>query len=153
MKKTILFAVVAFISVGTFAQEKITEGKLLGKWKMTIEMDEVIDELEEEAEEAETILAEVILKSVSGLVGGVMDNIDIYVEFKRGGDAIIRVDAFNNDKEEEDTRWYVRGNKLYIEDTKDDDINWDSNDGWLMKDGILVLDDDDNDVTVYMVKL
>ena len=158
MKKlTTLLALSLFITFGVTAQDKIYEKDLIGEWKMVIEMDGVLEELEEEAEESETILAEVIMKSVSGIVEGVMDNLDIYIEFKRGGKAIVYVDAFDADTEEDDSEWYIKGNRLYIEDLDNDNFNWDSDDDdyWVMKDGVLFLemDDDDNEVKVYMVRV
>lgn len=158
MKKLIAIFTLSCLSlISVQAQERITESKLLGTWKMVIELDEVMAELDKEAKESETILAEVLLKSVAGVVEGVMDRVQVYIEFERGGDATLMINAFDEDTEENDTEWYIRNGKLYIEDMDDDDVNWDGDDGWYMQDGVLFLekddDDDDGEPVIYMVRV
>ena len=158
MKKlTTLLTLSLFVTFGATAQDKIYEKDLIGNWKMVIDMDGVIEELDEEAEDADNLFAEVIMKSVSGLVEGVMDNIDIYMEFERGGDVVVYVDAFDTDSEEDDAEWYIKGNRLYIEDLDNDNLNWDSDDDdyWVMDDGVLYLEnrDDDDEVKIYMIRV
>jgi len=153
MKKiTILLALFALTFSPVQAQDRMTESDIVGTWKMIIDLDEVIDELEEEADDAETLLAQVILESVSGIVEGVMDNIDIYIDFDRGGDATITVEAFKDIDDNDDTEWYIKYNRLYIEDN--DSFDSDDDDYWILEDGVLYLqNDDDDDVTVYMIRV
>jgi len=155
MKKlSILFAAMIVCVSAVIGQNKVTKDNVVGTWKMKIEMDEVIAELEEEADDAETILAEVILKTVSGTMQGVMDRVEIYITLERDGDALVLVEVFDEEAEEDDSEWYIRNGRLYIKDNLDDDFDWDSDDGWYMKDGVLVLDnDDDDDVQIYMIKV
>lgn len=155
MKKiTLLLALSILIIPPTLAQDRISESDILGTWKMIIDMEEVLEEIEEEADESETLLAQVLLESVSGIIEGVMDRIDIYIEFERGGDASIRVNAFDaTSDDDDDTEWYIKNGRLYIEET--DNFNSDNDGYWVMRDDVLYFEDydGDNDVTIYMVRM
>jgi len=154
MKKiALLFTVLILTFSSVQAQDRITESNILGTWKMVIELDEVMAELEEEADESESFLAKTLLKSVSGIVEGVIDNIQIYMEFERGGDATVMVDAFDETSEDEDTEWYIKNNRLFIADT--DNFNSDNDGYWVLKDDVLFFEDydGDNDAVVYMVRV
>ena len=154
MKKyTLLFAMLFFVSVASYSQDRMTENDVMGSWKMVIEIDEVMAELEEEADESESMLAKVLMQSVSGIVEGVMDNIEIYIDFDRDGDASVLVEAFDEATEDEDTEWYIKNNRLYIDET--DSFNTDSEGYWVMRDDVLFFEDydGDNEVTVYMVRV
>jgi hypothetical protein len=153
MKKILILAI---LTIATFSnaigQSKLSDGDVLGTWKMVIELDEVLDDLKKEAEESETLIAEVIMKSVSGIVEGVMDRVQIYIDLERGGKATVRVNAFEEDSDDEDTKWYIKSGRLYIENT--DNFDSDVKGNWYMRDGVLFLDDDDNDKTkIYMVRV
>ncbi|MCP4458578.1 MAG: hypothetical protein GY816_11225 [Cytophagales bacterium] len=153
MKKiTLLLTMAALALSPAQAQERMTENDIVGSWKMIIDLDQVIEEIEEEADESETLLAQVILESVSGIVEGVMDNIDIYMDFERGGDLTILAEAFDDIDDEEESEWYIKYNRLYIEDV--DSFDSDDDDYWVLKDGVLYLEgDDDDDVTIYMIRV
>ncbi|MEQ9404008.1 MAG: hypothetical protein RIM99_10505 [Cyclobacteriaceae bacterium] len=151
-KALTLFSLILLISFGTQAQ-KVQEKDILGTWKLVIEVE---DELDEEAEEAETLLEEIIIKSVSGLVSGVLDNIDIYFEFKKNNDVYITVKAYG-EVEEEKGKWYInRKGYLVIEDIDEDDDNdfhIDSDDEWKLIDGLLVSEEHEDDMNVYMTRV
>jgi hypothetical protein len=153
MSKTLTLVALSLMTLSNgFGQSKLTENEVVGTWKMVIELDEVMDDLKKEAEESETILAEVILKSVSGIVEGVMDRVQIYIDLKKGGKAIVRVNAFDEDSDDDETNWYIKSGRLYIENT--DKFSSDRKGNWYLRDGVLFLDDDDNDkAKVYMVRI
>ncbi len=156
MTKLIAIFTLSVLSFGSLqAQEKITESRLVGTWKMVIDADKVMAKIDKEAKDSETMLAEIILKSVSGMVEGIMEGLQIYVEFKRGGDASLLIEVFESETEDEDTRWYIRNGKVHLDDTNNDNITWDGDDGWYLQDGVLFLDqDDDEDApVVYMVRI
>ena len=149
-----LFILTSLTSSVALSQSKVSESSVVGTWKMVIELDEVMEELKKEAEDSETIFAEVILKSVSGIVEGVMDRVQIYVDIKKGGKAIVRVNAFDEDGDDEDTEWYIKNDRLYIKNT--DNFDSDKKGNWYMRDGVLFLDDQDNDddkAKIYMVRV
>ena len=95
-KTLTILSLVLLLGFSTQAQ-KVQEKDVIGTWKLVIDID---DELEEEAENADNVLEEVIIKSVSGLVSGIMDNIDIYFEFQKNNEVMITVDAFGEIEEE-----------------------------------------------------
>ena len=153
-KLTTLLCLSLGIAFSTHAQE-VKEKDILGTWKMVIDIDE---ELDQEAEEADTYLEEIIIKSVSGLVDGIMGNIDIYFDFQRNNDLLITVKAFG-EVEEDEARWFInhRG-YLEIEDVDDDDdddgFNISSDDDeWKLIDGLLISDDHEDDRNVYMTRV
>ncbi len=153
MKLKILTLLSLVLFLGTSAQaQKVTEKDILGTWKLVINVD---DELDEEADDADTILEEIIIKSVSGLVSGVLDNIDIYFDFQRRGKLYITVKAFG-EVEEETGEWYInRRGYLVIEDIDDDDDFHISShdDEWRMVDGLLVNEDHENDGNVFLTRV
>lgn len=155
MKKITTLLAVTLIAVSTLtAQDRISESNLLGTWKMKIDAEKVMDEISDEADEEDNLLAKVILKSVSGLMEGVLDNMDIYITFKKGGDAIVTIDVFDSDDKQKDkARWRVRGTTLYIEDVEDGGVDWEGDGEWRMKDGVLILDQDEDEMSVYMVRV
>ncbi len=155
MQKLKMLTMVAFFTLGTAAigQNKVTDKALIGTWKMTINSESVMKEIKKEADKEDNLFAKVILNSVGGLVDGVIRNLDIYMTFERDGDAKILIDAFEESSQEEDSDWYIKNGKLFIRDIKKgDNIDWDSNDYWVMKDGVLYLETDE-EVEVYMVKM
>ena len=151
--KWTLFPAFFVITALAFSQGKLTERDLIGTWKMTINSESVMEEVKKEADEEDNLFAKVILNSVGGMVDGIIRNLDIYINFQRDGQAKILINAFENASEEEESEWYIKGGRLYIRDSKKgDNIDWDSNDYWIMKDGNLYLESDDR-VEVYMVKM
>lgn len=151
VKTLTLLSLILLLGFGTQAQ-KVKQKDVLGTWKLVIDIE---DELDEEAEEAETLLEEVIIKSVSGLVSGVMENIDIYFEFEEDNELEITVKAYGEVERERGT-WYInKRGYLVIEDidSEDDRFNISTDDDeWKLVDGLLISDDDD-DKNVYMTRV
>lgn len=150
-KTLTLLSLILLLGFSTQAQ-KVKQKDVLGTWKLVIDIE---DELDEEAEEAETLLEEVIIKSVSGLVSGVMENIDIYFEFEEDNELEITVKAYGEVERERGT-WYInKRGYLVIEDidSEDDRFNISTDDDeWKLVDGLLISDDDD-DKNVYMTRV
>ena len=131
----------------------VKEKDNIGTWKLIIDIE---DEMEEEADDADTLLEEVFIKAISGFVGGILEDIEIYFEFQSDNDVKITVLAYD-EKETETGSWYInkRGN-LVIEDIDDDDDSFNissDDDEWKLVDGILVNDDHEDDRNVYMTKV
>jgi len=153
MTKTLLLT--TLLSFGfVFAQaQKVKEKDLLGTWKLVIDIEEA---MEEEADEADTMLEEVFINAISGFVGGIMDDIDIYFEFRENNKLKITVNAYD-ETETEYGRWFInKRGYLEIEDIEDEDerINISADDDeWKLVDGILITDDHEDDRTVYMAKV
>ena len=155
MQKLIYSGLLILVTLSaSFGQNRVTENNVLGQWKMVIDMDDIMDELDKEAEDSDNFLAETILSAVSGAVQGIIEEFDIYIELKRGGSAIITVAAFGEEGEEEGTKWYIDGGRLYLDDSNNEHVNWDGDDHWEMRDGVLHLEGgDDDDPKVYMVRM
>ncbi len=152
LRSLTLLSLILLLGYSTQAQ-KVQEKDILGTWKLVIDIEE---ELDNEADEADTMLEEIIIKSVSGLVSGIMENIDIYFEFKKGGRVNVTVDAYDEVEEEKGT-WYInKRGYLVIEDIDNDDNNIHisaDDDEWKLIDGLLISDDHEDDRNVYMTKV
>lgn len=153
MKRTIsLFATALCLTFATQAQ-KVNEKDIIGTWKLVIDIEE---EMEEEAEEADTMLEEVFIKAISGFVGGIMEDIEIYFEFQRDNDVRITVNAYDETEMEKGT-WYInKRGYLVIEDIESDDGDFNisaDDDEWKLIDGILVSDEHEKNRNVYMTKV
>ena len=153
MKRTLILFVAA-LSLGIGAQaQKVSEKEVLGTWKLIIDIEE---ELDKEAEEADNMLEEILIKTVSGFVEGIMDDIDIYFEFERNGKLKVTVNAYDDTETEKGT-WYInKKGYLVIEDIDSDDNDFSigsDDDEWKLIDGILVSSDHEDDRTVYMARV
>lgn len=138
-------------SISLPAQSKVSEDKLLGTWKLVIDIEE---ELEEEADDEDNPFARMLIRGVSGLVEGIMDNIDVYFDFQSDGEVKINVIAFE-EEETEYAKWYInRYGELIIEDVDNDNIQFNDDDVWMMDGRYLVsYDDGELQENVYMVKV
>ncbi|MFK7953523.1 MAG: hypothetical protein AB8B73_11800 [Ekhidna sp.] len=153
MKKAILLFTAVCLLFSTQAQ-KVKEKDVIGQWQLVIDVEE---ELEEEAEEADSFLEEVIIKSVSGFVTGILEDIDIEFEFESDNDVRITIKAYG-ETERESAKWFInKRGYLEIEDWDNDDDNFNistDDDEWRLIDGLLISDDNDDDErTVYMKRI
>ncbi len=135
--------------------QRLTEDDLIGTtWRLEIDVDEALEEAEEEMEEEGNLLGEIILSGVSGMVRGIINNIDVYFEFREDGELKVFVEAF--DEEDVDyTYWRInRRGELIIEDNEH--FKTDNDGYWVYDDGLLIhedFDDDDDDAKVFLVKI
>ncbi len=151
MKKVLLVIGILCLGFMTYSQ-KVKEKDFIGTWKLIIDIEE---EMDEEAKEADTMLEEIFIKAISGFVEGIVEDIDIYFEFRKDYEVKITVHAYD-EKETEYGRWFInKRGYLEIEDIDDDDtINIDADDDeWKLIDGILVSDEHEDNRSVYMTRV
>ena len=152
MKKTLLLLTAFSIGLISYGQ-KVKERDVIGTWKLIIDIEK---EMEEEAEEADTMLEEVFINAISGFVDGILDDIEIYFDFREDNELKITVNAYD-ETETEYGRWFInRRGYLEIEDIDDDDdrFNIDADDDeWKLIDGLLVSDEHEDDRNVYMTRV
>ena len=154
MKTTKYFPIAGLMIMGvaTQAQQKVNGDDLVGNWKLVIDIEE---ELEREADEEDNPFARMMIRGVSGLVEGILDNIDIYFDFQRDGEVKILVEAFD-ENEVDYAKWYInRNGELIIEDLDNDKIQFDDDDVWMMDGKFLVSIEEDRTIqeNVYMTKI
>jgi len=154
MKRTIgLLTLILGFCIASDAQ-RVKEKDIIGTWKLVIDVEE---EMDEEAEEADTMLEEIFIKAISGFVGGILDDIDIYFEFEADNDVQITVNAYGESETERGT-WFIN-KRGYLEIEGLDDEDGDSihisadDDEWKLVDGLLVNDEYERDRNVYMTKV
>lgn len=156
MKKNLLPLILLFLigsAYQTQAQSKVSSKELMGNWKLIIDLDEEFEKAKEDMEDEDSFIGEIVLSSVSGLVSGVLDQIEIYMDFQPDGEVRVIVEAFG-EREIEYSEWSIdKKGRLFISDTKS--FSTDDSDYWLMEDGVLLLfeDDDRRTENVYMVNL
>lgn len=150
MKKTVIL--LAALCFGFFAQaQKVKEKDIIGTWKLVIDIEE---EMEDEADEADTMLEEIFIKAISGVVGGILEDVEIYFDFRPDNELKITVNAYD-DTETEYGKWFInRRGYLEIEDIDDNDFSIDTDDDeWRLIDGLLISEDHLDDRNVYMARV
>ncbi len=154
MKRVGIVFIATALSVATFAQQKVKEKDLLDKtWKLIINVDEELEEAKKEAEDEDSFLAEVVVNSVSGLVSGILKELEIYMEFRADGEVKLTIEAFG-EREIEYSEWFIdKRGRLRITDT--DRFQTDDDDYWMMEEGVLISFEDDGELNenVYLVKI
>lgn len=158
MKRSTTLLILALLIAVPFAsnaQKRLKESDLIGTtWKLVIDIEDVLDEAEEEMEEEDNLLGEVILRGVSGLVEGIIENIDVHFQFRDDNEVKIYIEAFGSD-EVEWTEWSInRHGELIIEDN--DHIQTDGDSFWFLEDGLLVHEDsgqDRDDPKIFMTRI
>lgn len=155
MKKALTLILIGLTTYATYAQGSRVKSKdIEGKnWKLVINIDEELEEAKREAEEEDSFLGEVIVNSVSGLVSGIMDELEIYMEFRASGEVKVTVEAFG-EREIEYSEWSIDSKgRLRISDT--DRFQTDDDDYWLMEDGVLISFEENGDLNenVYLVNI
>lgn len=151
MKKSIILLSFILFSFSSYSQ-KVKEKDIIGTWKLIID---VTEEMEKEAEDADTMFEEVFINAISGFVDGIIEDIDIYFDFRKDNSLKIVVHAYD-EKETEYGTWFInRDGFLEIEGIDDDDhINIDADDDeWKLIDGILVNDEHEDSRSIYMTKI
>lgn len=130
--------------------KKVKERDILGTWRLVIDLD--AEDIEDELDEDDGFLARVMVQSVAGIVEGILDAIEIELEFRDDNEVRVLVDAFGA-TEIEYTDWHInRRGELVIGDT--DSFHHDD-DYWLFDGDILVAHDhhDDMEPRVYLVNI
>ncbi|WP_258104753.1 hypothetical protein [Marinoscillum sp. MHG1-6] len=153
MKRLFILSTLALLlSHFNYAQEKVKPGQLAGDWKLIIDIDEAFDEAKEELKDDEQLVGSLLLSSISGLVGGLLDNVNVFFEFEKGGDLTVTVEAFG-ETEKESSNWKIdnRG-RLYLDYEDSFSINEESY--WMLQNNILVnYDENDEPNNIYLVKI
>ncbi|MEQ8473293.1 MAG: hypothetical protein RIC35_19005 [Marinoscillum sp.] len=155
MKKTLLTILSCVVVLASLtAQSKVREKDLTdGTWKLVIDIEEELDEAKKEVREEDSFLGEMILNSVSGLVSGIIEELEIYMEFRPDGEVKVVVEAFG-EREVEYSEWHIDSKgRLYISDT--DRFKTDDDDYWLMENGVLISYEERNErnENVYLVHI
>ena len=144
------------ITFCAYSQDKVKEKHLLGNWKMIIDVEDAFEEAKADLDEDDSILGKVVLSSVSGLVSGLLDELEIYMEFLPKGELKIMVNAFG-EVETEYATWSIdKDGRLFLENTES--VFSGDSDYWLFHDDVLVsynesADHSDSAPLVYMINL
>lgn len=142
MKTTLLsFMLLVVVGFGAAtAQERVTEAKLLGEWRMLINVE---DEIRKEADQ-EGFLTKMFLNGISGMVQGILDDIDIQMTFKKDGvlELVALYDGEVDDMETLSWRIDEKGH-LYIDDFKNERVSIENDGYWMWENGRLISFEED----------
>ncbi|MEQ8549673.1 MAG: hypothetical protein RIC03_17305 [Cyclobacteriaceae bacterium] len=154
MKNLLIIVIIGFLALANNAQaqKKIKESDVIGTWKLNIDIDEAIQEVKNDLDEEDNLIGKLVLSSVSGLIDNIMEEIDIYLDFQKGGKLEILVNAFG-EKEIEYSEWYItKKGELFIEDTEH--IQTDNDRFVMTSNGIMVpAENYDEDAKVFLVRV
>jgi hypothetical protein len=152
--KTALLSLALLFVVGlgaASAQERVTEARLMGEWRMMIDVE---DEIRKDAEE-EGFLTKMFLNGISGMVQGILDNIEIQMTFKKDGvlELVAMYDGEVDDVETLAWRIDEKGH-LYIDDFKNDRVSIENDGYWMWEKGRLISFEEDGTLNdnVWMEK-
>ena len=143
----------AFIAISFSAQaQKLNEKKLMGTWHMVIDIDAAMKESQKDL----NLFERMIVGSVSGFVDQVLEMVDITIEFKPEGKALLKVDGPDvEDKETTELTWHHHpSGGIIIDDYESDQaqVNFDSI--WRLEGDRLQSYDPDGtkETAVYMIR-
>lgn len=131
MNKVLLTLLASFIIVfSSEAQTEVKPSDLDGEWKMVFDFSK--EDWEEEYED-ESLLERIIASSVSGLVFNILEDLDIWFEFKDHNKLKITIEIFD-ERDVDYTRWYInKTGELEI-----GDHDFDGDEVWLFRGDKLV---------------
>ncbi len=141
--KTTLLSLMLLLIVGlgvASAQERVTEARLLGEWRMMINVEE---EIRKEAEQ-EGFLTKMFLDGISGMVQSILDDIDIQMTFKKDG--VLELVALYDGKVDdvETLSWSLdEKGRLFIDDYKNERVSIENDGYWMWENGRLISFEDD----------
>ena len=148
------YIILSFLMVGSFSFSKNKEEKaILGKWKLEINLKEQLKEASEDL----NLFEKLVVRSVSGLVQGVWEDIDVTFEFKKNQQLMlyIEVDLEEKETEIETLSWKIDADgKIFIADIQNEKVKI-SNDGyWKLKEGKLLFynAEDELEENIFMLK-
>lgn len=137
MKTSLLsLALLLVLGLGSVtAQERVTEARLLGEWRMMINVEE---EIKKETEQ-EGFLTQMFMNGISGMVQGILDNIEIQMTFKKGG-VLEMVAIYDGEIDDIETlAWRINEKgQLFIDDFQNDNVKIENDGYWMWEKGRLV---------------
>lgn len=119
MNKQILIITALIFGIGYSAQaQKINEKQLMGSWHMVIDIDAAMNESKKDL----NLFEKMLVGSVSGFVDSVLEMVDITIEFKPKGKALLKVDGPDvEERETTELKWYFDDNGAIIIDDYESD--------------------------------
>jgi hypothetical protein len=134
MKRTLLLiGLFAVTYVAANAQRRVNERDLKGVWKLVIDVDK--DEVREEIEDEDNIVAQIFAETVTDFAFNIIDKIDIRFEFLPDNRLRIETNAFG-ESDVDYSEWHInKDGELWISDSDHFNIGDDDEDDFWMFDG------------------
>ena len=153
MNKQILIITALIFGIGYSAQaQKINEKQLMGSWHMVIDIDSAMNEAKKDL----NLFEKMLVSSVSGFVDSVLEMVDITIEFKPKGKALLKVDGPDvEDKETTELTWHFDDTgALIIDDYQSDQAQVNMDNVWRLEGDRLKSYEPDGSIEkhVYMIR-
>ena len=151
IKQILILVALMSISSNAVAQ-KFNEKQLMGSWDMVIDIDAAMKDAKKDL----NLFEKMIVSSVSGFVDQVLELVDITIEFKPKGKALLKVDGPDvEDKETTELSWQINPNgDLIIDDFESDQAHVNMDNIWRLEGDRLQSYEPDGtkETAVYMIR-
>ncbi len=132
MNKQNLIILALVFGIGYSAQaQKINEKDLMGSWHMVIDIDNAMKDAKKDL----NLFEKMIVGSVSGFVDSVLEMVDITIEFKPKGKALLKVNGPDVEgKETTELTWRLDASGgIIIDDYESDQAHVDMDSVWRLE--------------------
>lgn len=151
IKQILILVALMSISSNAVAQ-KFNEKELMGSWDMVIDIDAAMNDAKKDL----NLFEKMIVSSVSGFVDQVLELVDITIEFKPKGKALLKVDGPDvEEKETTELSWQINANgDLIIDDYESDQAHVNMDNVWRLEGDRLQSYEPDGtkETAVYMIR-
>lgn len=151
IKRILILVALMSISSNAVAQ-KFNEKELMGSWDMVIDIDAAMKDAKKDL----NLFEKMIVSSVSGFVDQVLELVDITIEFKPKGKALLKVDGPDvEEKETTELSWQINANgDLIIDDFESDQAHVNMDNVWRLEGDRLQSYEPDGtkETAVYMIR-
>ena len=137
MKIKVLILAIMTIS-WSYAQKSFKKSDVYGKYKLALNLTDVI---ESEIDDM-SLLEEIIVTSITKSIDRVSNEyVSIIFDFRNNNTLLVSIKVKDEEEEYEHIRWKLNNNKIYIDDSDNDDLNVKINSGegyWILENKNLV---------------
>ena len=137
MKIKVLILAIMTIS-WSYAQKSFKKSDVYGKYKLALNLTDVIESENDDM----SLLEEIIVTSITKSIDRVSNEyVSIIFDFRNNNTLLVSIKVKDEEEENEHIRWKLNNNKIYIDDSDNDDLNVKINSGegyWILENKDLV---------------
>ncbi len=137
MKIKVLILAIMTIS-WSYAQKSFKKSDVYGKYKLALNLTDVIESENDDM----SLLEEIIVTSITKSIDRVSNEyVSIIFDLRNNNTLLVSIKVKDEEEENEHIRWKLNNNKIYIDDSDNDDLNVKINSGegyWILENKNLV---------------
>ena len=119
MKIKVLILAIMTIS-WSYAQKSFKKSDVYGKYKLALNLTDVIESENDDM----SLLEEIIVTSITKSIDRVSNEyVSIIFDFRNNNTLLVSIKVKDEEEENEHIRWKLNNNKIYIDDSDNDHIN------------------------------